>query len=112
MLPRIILLFFLACPSEVLADQIDCSEGGGTTLEIVFCKQRILNQLEDQLRATLSGNEIKDLNQASKRLCSVAFENFKQGSIYPIAVKSCIARIMSVALDEIEGGMKGTGKCF
>ncbi len=112
MLPRTILLLFLAYPSEVHAHQIDCSEGGRYTYEIAFCKQRILIGLENQLSATLSKKEIDDLNQVSKRVCSVAFESVKQGSIYPIAIQSCMQRITSVVLDVIEGGMKGTGKCF
>ena len=111
-LQKISLSLLLITPSAAMAQEIDCSEGGRYTHEIDVCKRRTLDGLRNQLSVELSSEEIQDLTQTSRRVCSVARESVKQGSIYPIAIQSCMERMMRVVLDEIEGGMKGTGKCF
>ena len=96
------LLLLLPASAEARLEKQEYCDGY-TTIDMRVCADiRLINQ-KFALQRKLDKRTFNRWNKMTSNLCQKSYENYKEGTIYPLMLSKCSAELNEVLLDHLHG---------
>jgi len=96
------LLLLLPLPATALVEKQEYCDGH-TTIDMRVCADiRLINQ-KFALKRKLNKRTFRRWDELTSHLCEKSYENYQEGTIYPLMLSKCGAELNEVLLDHLQG---------